>query len=191
MHIDFLENLGFVPLIWIFYACFAIHELEEWNIARFEKKHFTGLPPTHTDRNARAWIGIVCVIGLFISLMASFFRSPVVSAYVFLPAVFFMAANSLQHVYWSIRFRTIATGLASAVLLLIPASAFIIYSALSRGLVSVWYVAFLSAFGILALAGTVKVGNEMPSFVPVVYGLGEKAIGFFRKLAPIGRHKED
>ncbi len=161
--------------LWIFYLFFVIHELEEWNIARFEKRVFAGLPATHNDRNARAWIGVVCMIGFAWCAAATLPSSPRVAAYIILPAIAFSAANALQHVYWSLRFRSVAPGLVSAVVLMLPSTAYLTFLIISYGLVSPWYAAGLSVLALMMLAGTVKSGDSAPSIIPAIYGIGDRA----------------
>lgn len=173
--VTMIEGLSLRESFWIFYLFFVIHELEEWNIARFEKRFFTGLPATHSDRNARAWIGVVCLIGLLWCVAASLPSSPHIAAYIILPAIFFSAANALQHVYWSLRFRSVASGLASAVILILPSAAYLTALIIARGLVSLWYAAGLSILVVLMLAETVKSGDSAPSIVPTIYGIGARA----------------
>lgn len=143
-------GISYVGAIWIFYALAVVHELEEWNIARFEKRLFEDLPAVHTDRNARAWIGVACLIGALVCAAASLPASSSVSAYIFLPLVFFLGANALQHAYWSFLSRSIAPGTASGLLLILPAGEYVVFLSLDRGLVSPWYVVGLSALGIMA-----------------------------------------
>jgi hypothetical protein len=170
-----MYGMSFVGAIWVFYALAVVHELEEWNIARFERRLFEGLPAVHSDRNARAWIGVACLIGALVSGVASLPASPTASAYIILPLAFFLGANALQHVYWSLLSRILAPGTASGFLLILPSGGYLVFLALDRGLVPIWYVVGLSVFGFLALAGTVRGGRRTPSIIAGIYGIGDRA----------------
>lgn len=173
--VTLIEALSLRESIWFLYLFFVIHELEEWNIARFEKRIFTGLPATHSDRNARAWIGVVCLIGLLWCITASLPSSPRITAYIILPAIFFSAANALQHIYRSLRFRSIAPGLVSTVIFILPSAVYLTALMIARGLISPWYAAGLSILAVLMLAETVKSGDSVPSIVPAIYVIGDRA----------------
>ncbi len=173
--VTMIESVSLRESLWIFYLFFVIHELEELNIARFEKKVFAGLPATHNDRNARAWIGVVCMIGLIWCAAATLPSSPRVASYIILPAIVISAANALQHVYWSLRFRSVAPGLISAVVLILPSAAYLAFLIIGRGLVMPWYAAVLSVLALHMLAGTVKSGDSVPSIIPAIYGIGDRA----------------
>jgi hypothetical protein len=171
---DFIDGLSFLELAWIFGGFFVIHELEEWNIASFEKKMFTGLPPTHNDRNARAWIAVACLACVLWCAAATLPANQVLAAWIIFPFVFFSLTNACQHIYWSLRFRTFASGLWSAALLILPASACLVYAALSRALVPAWYVAGLSFISAIAVGGTIRDGRKVNPVVAAVYGIGNR-----------------
>jgi hypothetical protein len=172
--IGWMERLSLDQAFWIYFGFFVIHELEEWNIARFEKEHFKGLPVAHTDRNARAWIGVICLIIALWRALLSLVGVPAFTALAFLPVVFFALTNALQHLYWSLRFKAYASGSATALLLILPSSIYLTSRVLGLGLVPAWYVIGLSIVAALALAGTVKSGDVMPSVVATVYGIGDR-----------------
>jgi len=70
-------------MLWIFYFVFVLHELEEWNIDRFEHQHFEGLSPAATDRSARMWIGFVVLVGLIWCAAATLPGNPTLPAWIF------------------------------------------------------------------------------------------------------------
>lgn len=175
------ESVDITHAFWIYCAFFVMHELEEWNIAAFEKRFFEGLPAVHTARNARAFIGIAAVLAILWCAAASLAARPGVSAAIFLPAIVIAATNGLQHVIWSIRFRALASGLLTSVLLILPASACLVTLILSRALVPLWYVAALSGVASLTLVSTLKAGTRAPSFVPIVYGIADRVTRFCTK----------
>jgi len=169
-----VEGLSITSALWVFTGFFVIHELEEWNIARFERRVFEGLPAVHTDRNARGWIAIASLLGLAWCALASLPAEPSVSMAAFLPAVFVAATNALQHVYWSLRFRSVAPGVVSGVLLILPASVHLVRLAVVRELVAPWYVAALSIVALAVLAATIKGDTRAPGCGAGGSGLGAR-----------------
>lgn len=167
-----IKQFDFLMLLWLFNLAFFIHELEEWNITKFELRNFVNIPAVVTTRNARAWIGIICTICLLWCAVATLFGNPVIAAYVFLPAVTLAIGNAIQHVYWTFYFRQYAPGVVTAILLVIPLSLLIFVQAIWQGYTSPWYVAALVGPVTLLLIHTVKAGNEMTPPIRAIYGLG-------------------
>ena len=166
------EHFDFLSMLWLFLIAFVIHEVEEWNITEFERRNFVGVPPTVTKKNARIWIGIICVIGFVWCAVATLSGNPTVATYVFLPAIALALGNALQHVFWTFYFKQYAPGLITAVLLIIPLGCYIVITSIQQGYVSPWYVAVLTGLIVLPLFHTVRAGNEMTSPIRAIYGLG-------------------
>jgi hypothetical protein len=103
---SWVQTLDIRHAFWLYSGLLVLHELEEWNIARFEKRVFTGLPAVHSDRNARAWIAVISLFVLGWCAIASLPARTNVAVAIFLPAIFMAATNALQHIVWSMRFRT-------------------------------------------------------------------------------------
>lgn len=167
-----LEQTSFLSLLWIFYCVFVLHELEEWNIDRFEHRHFQGLPPAATDRSARLWIGFVALIGLIWCAVATLPGDPGLAAWIFLPAIAIMIQNALQHIYWSYYFRRYAPGMITSVLMLIPFGCYLAARALAQGYVPGWYAAVLAAFVLLGFAQTVLAGDRMTPLIRAINNIG-------------------
>ncbi len=167
------NQVNFLTLLWIFFFIFVLHEFEEWNIDRFERKHFVGLPPAATDRSARMWIFCVCLIGLTWILAATLPGQPALAAWIFLPAVAILIQNSLQHVYWTFFFKQTAPGVFTAAFLLIPYGSFLILRALHLGYVPLWYAAILLLFIAAGSIQTILAGSKMP---PLIRGINEIGI---------------
>ncbi len=172
------RDLSLVESFWIFTLFFVIHEFEEWNIADFEGRHFSNLPPTHSSRNARAWIGVVCAIALVWVAAASIPGLP--AAYIFLPAVYVAILNALQHFYWSVRFRTPASGVVSAAFLIVPAGLYLVWRSLAEGHVASWYAASLASVIVVGLWGTIRSGRVAPPILAAIYGIGGCAVRLFQ-----------
>ncbi len=166
--VDQLAGLEFVVAMWVFLAATVLHELEEWNINAFERRHFSGVPEYATTRSGRGVIAIISLAALLVGLLATL-AGELTAAWIFLPVVAFMTTNACQHVYWSIRFRHYAPGVATALALILPLGAFLVVRALSAGLVEPWYVAALAGVSVAVWAQTVREGGEMSSSVRSAY----------------------
>ncbi len=108
--------------LWLVAAAMAVHELEEWNIAIWFQRNFSN----HTGISDYAvWLGIFFITTLFTAwiFLATRAGSPTVMAWIALPAVALVAVgNAVQHITWTIIFREYAPGVASSIILVIPAA---------------------------------------------------------------------
>ena len=167
-----LGQLDFLNMLWLFFLVFVLHEFEEWNIDRFERRNFSGLPPAATDRSARMWIVFIVVVGLVWCAVATLPGNPTIAAWVILPAITMMLQNALQHVYWSFYFRQYAPGVITSVLLLIPICCYVAARAVKQGYAPIWYAAVWAVVLVLGLAQTVKAGNKMTPLVRAINTIG-------------------
>jgi hypothetical protein len=166
------EQLDFLSMLWLFLIAFVIHEVEECNITEFESRNFVGVPPTVTKKNARVWIGIVCVTGFVWCAAATLPGNPTVAAYVLLPAIALAMGNAFQHIFWTFYFKQYAPGVITAVLLIIPLGSYIVVTAIQQGYTSPWYIAGLAGLIVVLLFHTITAGNEMTPPIRAIYGLG-------------------
>jgi hypothetical protein len=176
-----LGQISFLNLLWLFFFKFVLHELEEWNIDRFEHQHFEGLPPAATDRSARMWIAFVVLVGLIWCAAATLPGDPTLAAWIFLPAIAILLQNALQHIYWSYYFRQYAPGVITAALLIIPSGCYVIARAVAQGYVPTWYAVVLAALIVLGFAQTVSAGHKMTPLIRTINKLG---LAFPDKITP-------
>ncbi len=167
-----LGRISFPNIVWVFFAFFVLHEFEEWNIDRFEHKHFEGIPPAATDRSARMWILFISLVGLIWCVIATISGNPIIAAWIILPAIAIMLQNAIQHIVWSVYFQQCAPGAISAALLLIPSGSYVFSRALQQGYIPVWYAIIWVAFIAVGFAQTVKAGNKMTPFIRAINNLG-------------------
>lgn len=172
LFLNAFAKLDFLSMLWLFLLAFIIHEIEEWNITDFERRHYVELPAIVTKRNARMWIKFICVVGIVWCTAATLPGNPKLAAYVFLPAISLAFGNALQHVYWTLHFRQYAPGVISAVLLLIPISCYLFLRAVKLGYAPLWYAVVLAALIVPGLVNTVRAGNEMTPPLRAIYKLG-------------------
>lgn len=162
---NILGQIPFTTGLWLFYGLVVIHELEEWNIDRFERKHFEGLPAAASDCSARMVIAFVSAVGLVWCSIAALSGDPTLAAWIFSPAIAFMLLNALQHIFWSFYFRKLAPGAVTAALLIIPMGSFLTARAIGQGYVPGWYAAVLGIVIILGFTHTVISGSRMPALI--------------------------
>lgn len=167
-----LEQISFLNLLWLFFFKFVLHELEEWNIDRFEHQHFEGLPPAATDRSARMWIVFVVLVGFIWCAVATLPGDPTLAAWIFLPAIAILLQNAFQHIYWSFRFKQYAPGVITAAWLLIPSGCYVIARAVDQGYVPAWYVAILAALIVMGSIQTIWAGNRMTPLIRGINNIG-------------------
>ena len=167
-----LDQINFLSMLWVFFFVFVIHELEEWNIDRFEHRHFEGLPPAATDRSARLWIGFVSLVGLVWCALATLPGDPGTAAWIFLPAISILVQNAIQHIYWSLYFKSYAPGVVTAVLAVIPFGCYLIARAALAGYVPVWYAAVCVAFILIGSVQTVTAGSRMTPLIRAINNIG-------------------
>jgi len=167
-----LEQLNFLNMLWLFFFVFVLHEVEEWNIDKFEHQHFVDLPPAATDRSARMWIAFVSLVGLIWCAVATVSGNPIIAAWIMLPAIAIMLQNTLQHIYWSFYFRQYAPGVITAALLLIPLGCYVIARAVEQGYAPTWYAAVWAVLIVVGFAQTVWAGNKMTPLVRAINNIG-------------------
>jgi hypothetical protein len=166
------DQLSFLNTLWLFFVVFALHELEEWNIIKFERRNFIGIPPAATEKSDRMFIGFFILVGFIWCAAATLPGSPVVAVYIILPVIFFMLTNSIQHVFWSLYFKQYAPGIITAVLLLIPINCYVIFRAIQQEYVSIWYVGACTLLAVSALVKTVRAGKQMTPYVQAAHNIG-------------------
>lgn len=167
-----LENLDFTSVLWLFPLAFGLHEAEEWNITRWEHRHFVSMPRTATDKSARTWIVFISIVGFAWCAVATLPGNPMVAAFVFLPAIALVLLNAFQHVYWLLYFRQYAPGIVTSIVLLIPTGFYLAARAVQQGYVPIWYVAVWAVPVVVGLVQTVRAGNQVTPLVRAVYNLG-------------------
>ena len=173
--------MSFLAILWLDVLSFVLHELEEWNITKFERRNFVEFPSTATAQSARAWIAFICTVGVVWCAAATLPGSPVFAAYLFSPALVAMLLNAIQHVYWSFLFSQYAPGVITSVVLLIPLNGYLLVRSVLHGYIPIWYGSVLVGGLVLGLINTVTTGKQTPHAVHVVYRIGYTISGKFRK----------
>ena len=150
-----METIHFIWAIPIF---FSLHELEEWNILDWYKKHYKNLPAS-TPFSIHLHIFFFCFVGFLLTLIAFLLRD----AFLFSLIISFLSAfillNTFQHVVWTFQLKTYSPGLISAIILL-SVTVFVNIVLIENNLIQVPFYVVLLVFIIPAL-NTLKIKNEM------------------------------
>ena len=148
---------------WLLPFAFALHELEEWNIAAWYQRYWTNVDAALvTQRNAWTWLVFASLVGFAWTALAARFRSARVMFHVLL--VFFVAVFShcFAHVYWQISLGAYAPGVVTAVLLVIPITFYVTVRAIRERLVSAFFPIALLVLTILPVLMVLRLGNRLP-----------------------------
>lgn len=113
------------------------------------------------------WLGLVLVTVLFTGwiFVATRFRNPVAMGLVALPAVALVAVgNAVQHITWTILFRAYAPGVASAVVVVVPAAALAMWRMIQVERLSLLPLVGCAALWNVASVQVVATGHELEPF---------------------------
>ncbi|MBN2005495.1 MAG: HXXEE domain-containing protein [Anaerolineae bacterium] len=88
-----------------------LHEMEEWNIDEYHKKHYTDLKVTETKLSVRLWLFFLSAVGFIWAFVANVIPLVMVSAAFFMLLIDFVFLNGVQHVLISMKTRKYNPGL--------------------------------------------------------------------------------
>jgi len=158
--------LGAVPtrrLVWLLPVAFALHELEEWNIAEWYRRYWTNVDPaTVNQRNSWTWLVFAGLFGFLWTALAVRFRNPKLTFHVVLILFIAVFSHSFTHVYWLFSLGTYAPGVVTSIFLIIPITAYVTCRAIRQGLVSPVYIAILLALTLPPIVWAIRLDNRLP-----------------------------
>ena len=147
----------------------TVHELEEWNIASWSARNFEN----HTGISEEAiWLGIAFMAVVFVSwiFLATRLRSPLAISIAALPAVALVAVgNSVQHITWTLLFGEYAPGVASAVLLVLPASCLAMWKMIQQSRLLAIPMLACAALWVAASVRIIDAGHVLQPFQLVLH----------------------
>jgi hypothetical protein len=150
-------------LAWLLPVAFALHELEEWNIAEWYQRYWTNVDPAVVNqRNSWTWLAFASLFGFFWTFLASRFRNPAIMFHILL--FFFIAVFShcITHVYWLFSLGVYAPGVVTSVFLIAPITASVVDRAIRDRLVSSAYVAILFALTLFPVVWAIRLNHRLP-----------------------------
>jgi hypothetical protein len=160
-----------IHALWLVSGAVAFHELEEWNVAAWSARNFTN----HTEvSNEAMWIGLVMITVIFVGWIAAATRlqNPITIGLLALPAVGLVAlGNAVQHVTWTFLFAEYSPGVASAVLLVVPASCFALWRILSLHRLFAIPVLLCAGLWVAAAVQIVQAGRVLQPFQVILQQL--------------------
>lgn len=159
---SFPDQMSFLTVIWLLPFAIAFHELEEWNILRWQQRNFVNLPPK-TNASVRAFLVFFTLFGFLWTALAALPNNPKIAAFVMLPFAAGAFLNTLQHIFYTMYFKQYAPGVITAVVLYLPIVSYFTVRAIQEYLVPVVYVVALVILAILGLVQTMRAGN---TFIP-------------------------
>lgn len=153
-------------MLWIIPIAFSIHELEEWNILKWYKKHYRNLPAS-TNVSIRIHIIVLGLASFLLTGIALIFPG----TFLFSVIVVFMSAfvllNFLQHIIWTVQLKAYSPGLITSAICLMSVAA-VNAIIITRGQIDTLFY-LLVFFIIPALKATINVKGEMTKEIRAVH----------------------
>lgn len=159
-----MSGLNYSSWLWVVPVLYALHELEEWNVLRWEQAHFVGLPFIPIV-GSRLWFLASGAAGFLITWIATRFKNPKITAAITVPVILLTVLNGAQHIFWTIYFRDAAPGVIFGGLLGVPFGLFLVVKAVKDRLVHPVYAAPFAGYAAFAVAQTALLGNQMSPFI--------------------------
>jgi hypothetical protein len=159
-------------LIKIFPFIFALHELEEWNILSWHRKHQSNIPDV-IDLHLRTIFVIIIGVTFLFFFIVQKIKNQKTAAYILFPVLTLFIYNGLAHFYWSIYFTSYAPGLVFGFIVSVPIVSIIIYKMISKKLVSKWYASFVGIIFTAMFAHVIVIGDKLESGIVNAMFLGK------------------
>lgn len=184
-HSWFVE-VNFRKAIWLAPLAWTLHEAEEWDINRFESRHFIDPGYFSLVDHPVLWIGLaqVALQGMLWTALTAWPRNSRCAAFLSLPwFIYFSFGNALQHFWWEFRFGGYTPGIVTATLLVAPVVIGLTIKAIREKLIPWWYagIFYLCAAGMLISA--IRSGDHIP---PMMVRMIGNSVHLIRAL--LGRH---
>lgn len=157
--------LDVIAMVWLIPVFLSVHELEEWNILSWYRKHFTDLPAS-TETSIRIHIFTLCAAAVLLTLLAVV-SPPGVAGPIVVFMSGFAATNTAQHLVWTIQHRAYAPGLATGILCT-ASCVFVNVLWVRHGLIFP-PLYLLAAAGIPSVIQTIRLKHRMPQEVRRVH----------------------
>lgn len=149
---------------------FALHELEEWNILRWYRKHYKSLPKS-TDMSVRIWIIFISILIFALTAIALvLIDNKFVFSFLIVGISAFMLTNIIQHVIWTIQYRDYSVGLSTAILLLAVIT-YVHFNLINARVINLWFYMLLS-YTIVPIVKTMRSPHVMTPEIRGVHNLG-------------------
>jgi hypothetical protein len=175
---QFSVFINSIYIIWTIPVFFFIHELEEWNILNWYKKHYTGLPAS-TNTSIRIHILTISMTAFLLTFIA--WISPIIIRsiiVIFLSG--FLLTNTIQHIIWTFQYKTYAPGLTTG-LICTAVCVYVNIALVKNGIIFIpFYIILLS--GIPTVIKTVKLKHQMTPEIKRFHDLFIRVEHFVRRI---------
>lgn len=162
-HRMMLDAIPTRRLSWLLPVAFALHELEEWNMAEWYRRYWTNVDPEIVNqRNSWTWLVFASLFGFLWTFLAMRFRNPKVAFHTLLILFAAVFSHCIAHIYWLFSIGVYAPGVVTSVLLIIPITAYVTYRAIRDRLISFVYVAVLLVLTLPSIAWAIRLNNRLP-----------------------------
>jgi len=153
-----------IPLV------FTIHELEEWNILTWYKKHYKNIPYS-TNLSIRIWIICISLLIFIVTIVAvKFIHSVFLFSPLFIAISTFILTNIIQHVIWTIQYKDYSVGLSTAMVLL--AVIIVVHANLIiNHYINVWFYV-ISLYMVVPIIKTLRRPHVMTPEIRGIHNLG-------------------
>jgi hypothetical protein len=158
-----------IELIWIIPITFFIHELEEWNILRWYKRHYRNLPES-TNLSIRLWIVFISIVIFLFILLAYILQATFIFSMFLILVSTFIIVNTIQHIIWTFQYKAYSHGLTTALLCAICIVYVNLVFIINGLLILPFYGIF--ALSILPIIKTLKSKHEITSEVRKAHEIG-------------------
>lgn len=151
--------------IWLLPAALAVHEFEEWNILGWYRANWVNLDAgTMTELSVHVWLFFLSALGFLVTWAAPASLGLRRGArLVVLPAfVIVILGHAGAHIFWTVRFGSYAPGVVTSVLLIIPATLFVLRLASRLQVAGRSYCGLLLLGALVPVAAAVRAGNVIP-----------------------------
>jgi hypothetical protein len=147
-----------INFIWSMPIFFSLHELEEWNILDWYKKHYVNMPGS-TKFSVHLHIIFFCALGFLLTYLAYQFRETFLFSLIISFLSGFILLNTFQHVVWTFQLKTYSPGLISGIIILCV-TVFVNIILIKNDMIQIPYYALILLV-IMPAVNTVKIKNEM------------------------------
>lgn len=174
--INYLNTFPFRSIIWSVSIILLFHELSEWNIKGWHKKHFTNIPD-ESNLSLRLWMLFFSFIGFLWTGISCSIPNQTISCIWLLVLIYVTLLNGIQHFILLISYKEISNpGSFFALWFGIPVDIYVMYRMVIEDMIPLWGMMLFSLIIVLITVKTIKnmrIG-ELPKIINLCSSIGLK-----------------
>jgi len=147
-----------LEIIWALPFFFSFHEIEEWNILEWYKKHYVNLPGS-TNFSIHLHIIVFSLVGFILTFIAYQFQGTFLFSLIIAFISCFILLNTFQHIIWTYQLKTYSPGLITA-LIMLCVTIFVNLVLIKNNLIQLPYYALIVII-VIPIIKTLNTKNEM------------------------------